>query len=101
MGWSSQNTNPVEKRALPTMLREMAFRRQAMWFSNLPYLNHNVCILKVLLVMGWSSLYAIPVEGAGQNMCLSPLDVFRGLMVALMILVDDVGGIVPTITYSP
>ncbi|KAF5182148.1 Heparan-alpha-glucosaminide n-acetyltransferase [Thalictrum thalictroides] len=32
---------------------------------------------------------------------LASLDVFRGLTVALMVLVDDVGGIVPTINHSP
>ncbi|KAK3120358.1 hypothetical protein QOZ80_9AG0686300 [Eleusine coracana subsp. coracana] len=32
---------------------------------------------------------------------LVSLDVFRGITVALMILVDDVGGVVPTISHSP
>ncbi|PIA42570.1 hypothetical protein AQUCO_02000190v1 [Aquilegia coerulea] len=32
---------------------------------------------------------------------LASLDVFRGLTVALMVIVDDVGGIVPAINHSP
>ncbi|KAK3003601.1 hypothetical protein RJ639_019847 [Escallonia herrerae] len=35
------------------------------------------------------------------NARLVSLDVFRGLTVALMILVDDAGGIVPAINHSP
>ncbi|GLJ49321.1 hypothetical protein SUGI_1042540 [Cryptomeria japonica] len=44
---------------------------------------------------------ASKAKGAGQNKRLASLDVFRGLTVALMILVDDVGGIVPAISHSP
>ncbi|KAI3992656.1 hypothetical protein MKX01_007978 [Papaver californicum] len=42
----------------------------------------------------------------GRNVALKPprlvsLDVFRGLTVALMVLVDQVGGILPSINHSP
>ncbi|KAK3119022.1 hypothetical protein QOZ80_9BG0712520 [Eleusine coracana subsp. coracana] len=40
-----------------------------------------------------------PSTPKGQR--LVSLDVFRGITVALMILVDDVGGVVPTISHSP
>uniref|UniRef100_A0A5B7BB13 Putative heparan-alpha-glucosaminide N-acetyltransferase n=1 Tax=Davidia involucrata TaxID=16924 RepID=A0A5B7BB13_DAVIN len=39
--------------------------------------------------------------GAGGNGRLVSLDVFRGLTVALMILVDDAGGFLPAINHSP
>lgn len=48
------------------------------------------------------------VDGAGNGakaadvkQRLKSLDVFRGLTVALMILVDDAGGVLPTINHSP
>ncbi|KAI4374356.1 hypothetical protein MLD38_012362 [Melastoma candidum] len=40
-------------------------------------------------------------ERKGQGRRLSSLDVFRGLTVALMILVDDAGGAFPSINHSP
>lgn len=39
-------------------------------------------------------------DGQGKRR-LASLDVFRGLTVALMILVDDAGGILPAINHSP
>ncbi|XP_058092794.1 uncharacterized protein LOC131239211 isoform X2 [Magnolia sinica] len=45
----------------------------------------------------------ISVAGAeaGTKRRLASLDVFRGITVALMILVDDAGGILPAINHSP
>jgi len=40
-------------------------------------------------------------KAADVKQRLKSLDVFRGLTVALMILVDDAGGILPTINHSP
>ncbi|XP_011075723.1 heparan-alpha-glucosaminide N-acetyltransferase-like [Sesamum indicum] len=40
-------------------------------------------------------------RGTSPSARLASLDVFRGLTVALMILVDDAGGILPTINHSP
>ncbi|KAL6968588.1 heparan-alpha-glucosaminide N-acetyltransferase [Sarracenia purpurea var. burkii] len=40
-------------------------------------------------------------NSAGPNERLASLDVFRGLTVALMILVDDAGGAFPSINHSP
>ncbi|KAK4265099.1 hypothetical protein QN277_026195 [Acacia crassicarpa] len=42
-----------------------------------------------------------PPSSRNQSQRLISLDVFRGLTVALMILVDDVGGIIPAINHSP
>ncbi|KAK7270018.1 hypothetical protein RIF29_22867 [Crotalaria pallida] len=41
----------------------------------------------------------VPATNGGRRVV--SLDVFRGLTVALMILVDDVGGIIPEINHSP
>jgi len=40
-------------------------------------------------------------KAADVKQRLKSLDVFRGLTVALMILVDDAGGVLPTINHSP
>ncbi|GMP87530.1 hypothetical protein CsSME_00039864 [Camellia sinensis var. sinensis] len=40
-------------------------------------------------------------KSVDQNQRLASLDVFRGLTVALMILVDDAGGAFPSINHSP
>ncbi|KAF7120498.1 hypothetical protein RHSIM_Rhsim13G0006700 [Rhododendron simsii] len=42
-----------------------------------------------------------PNSPVGSNQRLASLDVFRGLTVALMILVDDAGGAFPSINHSP
>lgn len=42
-----------------------------------------------------------PTPATPRGKRLVSLDVFRGITVALMILVDDVGGIVPAISHSP
>ncbi|XP_058200065.1 uncharacterized protein LOC131315032 isoform X3 [Rhododendron vialii] len=42
-----------------------------------------------------------PNSSVGSNQRLASLDVFRGLTVALMILVDDAGGAFPSINHSP
>lgn len=42
-----------------------------------------------------------PPNPADQNQRLVSLDVFRGLTIALMILVDDAGGAFPSINHSP
>ncbi|KAI8522628.1 hypothetical protein RHMOL_Rhmol13G0010900 [Rhododendron molle] len=42
-----------------------------------------------------------PSSPVGSNQRLASLDVFRGLTVALMILVDDAGGAFPSINHSP
>ncbi|KAK9089960.1 hypothetical protein Sjap_023137 [Stephania japonica] len=42
-----------------------------------------------------------PVADASKPRRLLSLDVFRGLTVALMIFVDDIGGLIPTINHSP
>uniref|UniRef100_A0A0E0BJZ2 Heparan-alpha-glucosaminide N-acetyltransferase catalytic domain-containing protein n=1 Tax=Oryza glumipatula TaxID=40148 RepID=A0A0E0BJZ2_9ORYZ len=44
---------------------------------------------------------ASPAAATTTRQRLVSLDVFRGITVALMILVDDVGGIVPAISHSP
>ncbi|XVE83445.1 hypothetical protein DITRI_Ditri16bG0089100 [Diplodiscus trichospermus] len=46
-----------------------------------------------------SSRHQQPQQQAQQR--LVSLDVFRGLTIALMILVDDVGGLLPAINHSP
>lgn len=43
---------------------------------------------------------SLPIP-SDQRQRLASLDVFRGLTVVLMIIVDDVGGIVPAINHSP
>lgn len=45
----------------------------------------------------------VAVVGGGEDKLrrLASLDVFRGLTVALMILVDDLGGVIPVINHSP
>ncbi|KAL5064948.1 hypothetical protein RYX36_026685 [Vicia faba] len=40
-------------------------------------------------------------EQQPKSHCLLSLDVFRGLTVALMILVDDAGGLIPALNHSP
>lgn len=40
-------------------------------------------------------------KSSGSNQRLVSLDVFRGLTVALMILVDDAGGAIPSVNHSP
>ncbi|KAI3864644.1 hypothetical protein MKX03_009164 [Papaver bracteatum] len=42
-----------------------------------------------------------PIISNDQNQRLVSLDVFRGLTIALMILVDDAGGAFPSINHSP
>ncbi|KVI12528.1 Protein of unknown function DUF1624 [Cynara cardunculus var. scolymus] len=42
-----------------------------------------------------------PANSTGMKQRLVSLDVFRGLTVALMILVDDAGGAFPSINHSP
>ncbi|XP_062182992.1 uncharacterized protein LOC133887091 [Phragmites australis] len=42
-----------------------------------------------------------PLAPAPRGQRLASLDVFRGITVALMIVVDDVGGLVPAISHSP
>lgn len=47
---------------------------------------------------------SVPSNGPGAStpsQRLASLDVFRGLTVALMILVDDAGGAFPSINHSP
>ncbi|XP_078439132.1 uncharacterized protein LOC144709445 isoform X2 [Wolffia australiana] len=44
---------------------------------------------------------AIPIASPPPKQRLASLDVFRGLTVALMILVDDAGGAFPTINHAP
>ncbi|KAK8967531.1 hypothetical protein KSP40_PGU006401 [Platanthera guangdongensis] len=48
-----------------------------------------------------ATFIAHPVKPNAPNQRLASLDVFRGLTVALMILVDDAGGAVPAINHSP
>ncbi|KAK9272153.1 hypothetical protein L1049_002524 [Liquidambar formosana] len=56
-------------------------------------------------VQGMASVSVNGVGGEGghptRKRRLASLDVFRGLTVALMILVDDAGGILPAINHSP
>ncbi|XP_062198254.1 uncharacterized protein LOC133900971 isoform X2 [Phragmites australis] len=44
---------------------------------------------------------SVTPPAASRTQRLASLDVFRGITVALMIIVDDVGGVVPAISHSP
>ncbi|XP_066382885.1 uncharacterized protein [Miscanthus floridulus] len=56
---------------------------------------------------GWASMLAPTTTAAAETQRppreqrLASLDVFRGITVVLMILVDDVGGLVPAFSHSP
>ncbi|XP_009359837.2 heparan-alpha-glucosaminide N-acetyltransferase [Pyrus x bretschneideri] len=50
---------------------------------------------------GEAAVASLPSKSRQQQQRLVSLDVFRGLTVALMIIVDDMGGIMPAINHSP
>ncbi|KAB2625064.1 heparan-alpha-glucosaminide N-acetyltransferase-like [Pyrus ussuriensis x Pyrus communis] len=50
---------------------------------------------------GEAAVPSLPSKSWQQQQRLVSLDVFRGLTVALMIIVDDMGGILPAINHSP